>query len=138
MYTAPFRANENEVHANMTAKKCRGMISFIWPVLLGLQPYCRPLDDAFLQIALLANHFQIKWKGVNVHETNAHRTDDIRELETTALEFGKLLAKPLGLRVSTKMQRTMHHVGDHVRLNGCTRRGDTDRNATFHKQTKTA
>ena len=32
----------------------------------------------------------------------------------------------------------MHHAVDHILMNGCTRRGDTDKNEALHKTTKSS
>ncbi len=57
---APFRSNENEVHAGMAGKHRRQISPFLWVCLMGLQPYTSADNDLILQAALCLNEIQIQ------------------------------------------------------------------------------
>eukprot|EP00171_Calliarthron_tuberculosum_P010077 IDg10077t1 len=139
LQVSPFRAGPGEVHAHMTGTLRMRMTPYYWIALLGLQPNVQPDDDMVLQAALAMNRVQTLLRGVNKNSKAMFKSEvDILEIEHYAFRTGLYLSQSLGIPISTKLHRLMRHTGQHMRMFGCARRGDTDTNEVMHKTTKSA
>ena len=134
---SPFRSSDSEKHANMTGVLRRQITPMVWVVLNGLQLLARPDDDAILAGALYLNAFQFHFHCINMKKGSENRSlEQIKEIQRLAFESGLYLTQALGLNLSTKAHRMMHHVTDALTNYGCSRRGNSDANETLHKNAK--
>lgn len=134
----PFKANENDFQAGLSARIRRDALSFLWVTIMGVQN-CNPGDDPYLQLCLQWYYLQRLLRGVNTTLEHTDRTkDDFGEICKYYFEVGRNTVEEFDIRVNSELHKLMWHLRTQMQSHGCMRCGDSDENEELHKISKAA
>lgn len=135
---SPFRMTHNEKQAPFTGTHWRNIVPFLWYSLLGLNQGCKPDEDPVFITALSLDRFSAALRQVNEnkYESSCFTEIKIMEIEQFGKECSQLMKNLFDIPETTKIHRTMNHLGEYLRMYGNIIYGDTSSNESLHKGLK--